>query len=311
MVWRESRLHGSHDCESVARRTSDADPGAARLRAVGSLTAVGAVCFGLIACGGSGGIGRTASVRDFRAIEVGKTRLQIAANGRSALVQVQTDPPTVCAIAYGRDRIAGINRKRPHMGGTAISRHAVLLVGLTPNTTYRFRLTATDAQGRVFQTRGLTTFTTTVTKPAALGRDIAVGAKIVAVSSQWSTAYRAANAVDGVLSTEWSSAGDGDRAFITIDLGKRRKVTGVSFRTRAMSDGSAITQTFAVVVDGGKRYGPFPAGDRRNPRTASVSFTGRRLRFEVVKSTGGNTGASEIQVYSHRGITAVRGAAGA
>jgi hypothetical protein len=289
----------------------DAERDAARPRAVGGLTAVAALCFGLVACGGSGGIGGTASVRDFRAIEVGKTRLQIAANGRSALVQVQTDPPTVCAIAYGRTASLGSIANDPSMGGTAISRHAVLLSGLTPNTIYRFRLTATDAQGRVFQTRELTTFTTTPSKPAALGRDIAVGAKIVAVSSQWSNAYRAANAVDGVLSTEWSSAGDGDRAFITIDLGKRRKITGVSFSTRVMSDGSAITQTFAVVVDGDKRYGPFPAGDRRNPRTASVSFTGRRLRFEVVKSTGGNTGASEIQVFSHRRITAPSGAAGA
>jgi hypothetical protein len=29
-----------------------------------------------------------------------------------------------------------------------------------------------------------------------------------------------------------------------------------------------------------------------------VSFTGRFLRFEVVQSTGGNTGAAEIEVFS-------------
>jgi hypothetical protein len=65
-----------------------------------------------------------------------------------------------------------------------------------------------------------------------------------------------------------------------------------------MSDGSAITRTFAVVVDGRKRFGPFPAGTRADPRVAKVSFTGRRLRFEVVRSTGGNTGAAEIEVFS-------------
>ena len=271
-----------------------------RLRALADPTLAAALCLGLAACGGSGATGAGTRVRDFRAIEVGKTRLQIAADGRSAIVQVQTDPPTVCAIAYGRTRSLGSIADDPNMGGTAISHHTVLLSGLTPSTTYRFRLTATDAQGRVFQTRQLTTFTTTPSTAAAPGGDIAVGATIVAVSSQWSDAYRAANAVDGNLSTEWASAGDGDRAFITIDLGRKRNITGVSFRTREMSNGSAITRTFAVVVDGGKRYGPFPAGNRLNPRTAAVTFTGRRLRFDVVTSTGGNTGAAEIQVFSRR-----------
>ena len=271
-----------------------------RLRAVAGLTAAAALCLGLAACGGSGATGAGTRVRDFRAIEVGKTRLQIAADGRSAVVQVQTDPPTVCAIAYGRTGSLGSIADDPSMGGTAISHHTVRLSGLTPNTTYHFRLTATDAQGKVFQSRQLTGFTTAPSTAAAHSEDIAAGATIVAASSEWSTAYRAANAVDGNLSTEWASTGDGDHAFITIDLGQRRKVSGVSFRTREMSNGSAITRTYAVVVDGGTRYGPFPAGNRLNPRTAAVNFTGRRLRFQVVQSTGGNTGAAEIQVFSRR-----------
>ena len=128
--------------------------------------------------------------------------------------------------------------------------------------------------------------------------DVAVGAKVVAVSSQYSDAYRASNAVDGNLSTEWASDGDGNRAFITIELQREYKINGVAFITREMSDGSAVTRTFAVVVDGRRRYGPFPAGNALDPRTARVSFTGRSLRFEVVRSTGGNTGAAEIEVFS-------------
>ena len=271
---------------------------AAWLRAAASLIALGALSCGIAACGSSAGPGVSERVRDFGAIELGKPRLQIAADGRSALVQLQTDPPTVCAIAYGRTASLGSIANDPSMGGTAISRHTVLLKGLVPNTTYRYRLTATDAQGRVFQTRALATFTTTASKTAALGRDIAVGAKIVAVSSQFSSEYRAANAVDDNLSTEWSSNGDGNHAFITIDLGKPTAVTGVAFRTREMSDGSAITRTFAVIVDGDRRYGPFPAGNRLDARPAAVDFTGRRLRFAIVQSTGGNTGAAEIQVFS-------------
>ena len=273
-------------------------PRAVRQLTARALAAVAALCLGLTACGGTGVTKNTTSVRDFRLIEVGKIHLQIAGDGRSAVVQVETNPPTVCAIAYGRTATLGSIADDPNMGGTAISRHTVLLGGLTPGTTYRFLLTATDAQGRVFQTRELTTFTTP-RQSAASGQDIAIGAKIVAVSSQWSNAYRAANAVDGNLSTEWASADDGDRAFIEIDLGRQRKITGISFVTREMSDGSAITRTFAVVVDGRRRYGPFPAGNRLDPHIAPVSFTGRLLRFEVVQSTGGNTGAAEIEVFSH------------
>ncbi len=272
-------------------------------RTVRSLAAAVALCLGLASCGGASagggasGTKSTASIGAFSLVEVGKTRVQVAADGRSAIVQVETNPPTVCAIAYGRTVSLGSIADDPNMGGTAISRHIVVLSGLIPGSTYRYRLTATDAKGRVFQTQKLATFTTS--RQAGLSeRDIAVGAKVVAVSSQWSNAYGGPNAVDGNLSTEWASAGDGNRAFITIDLGRPRKVTGVAFISRAMSDGSAITQTFAVIVDGRTRYGPFPAGNRLDPRVARVSFTARRLRFDVVQSTGGNTGAAEIEVFS-------------
>jgi hypothetical protein len=271
-----------------------------RPRSARLLPTLAAVSLGLGACGGAGrnaATGSTASIRSFGLVEVGKTHLQVAADGRSAVVQVQTSPPTVCAIAYGRTASLGSIADDPTMGGTAISRHVVVLSGLAPGTTYRYRLTATDAQGLVFQTSNLGTFTTP-SHPSTPGQDVAVGATVVAVSSQWSSAFRAANAVDGNLSTEWASDGDGDRAFITIDLGRPRKITGVAFITREMSDGSAITRTFAVVVDGHKRYGPFPAGNRVDLRVARVSFTARRLRFEVVESTGGNTGAAEIEVFS-------------
>jgi hypothetical protein len=264
---------------------------------VRAAAAAAALCLGVAACGATGTARHSANIGDFSLIEVGQTHLQIAADGRSAVVQVQTSPPTVCAIAYGRTSALGSIADDPDMGGTAISRHIVVLGGLAPGTTYHFLLTATDAEGRVFQTPALATFTTP-RGTSALGRDVAIGAKIVAVSSQWSSAYSAANAVDGNLSTAWASNGDGDRAFITIDLGRERKITGISFIPREMSDGSAITRTYAVVVDGRRRYGPFLAGSPVGPHIVPVSFTGRFLRFEVVRSTGGNTGAAEIEVFS-------------
>lgn len=250
----------------------------------------------LAGCGGVAGATGRAGIRPLRTVEVGKTRVHVAAGGRSATVRVTTRPATVCAVAYGRTTSLGSIADDPNMDGTAIARHTVVLGGLRPGATYYYRLTATDARGRVFQSERLATFTTP-RATAARERDVAVGAKVVAVSSQWSSAFAASNAVDGNLSRAWASNGNGDHAFITIRLRRAYNVTGVAFITRRMADGTAITRTFAV-VDGHHRYGPFPAGTPGDPRVAHVSLTGRTLRFEVVTSTGGNTGADEIEVFA-------------
>lgn len=246
--------------------------------------------------GGTAGAQGTARIHPFHQIEVGTTHLRVAADGRSAIVRVTTNPRTVCAIAYGKTPSLGSIADDPNMGGTAISRHRVALGGLAPGTTYYYRITATDARGRVFQSRHLARFTTP-RGAETRAHDVAIGARVLAVSSQWSNAYKGTNAVDGNLSMQWASNGNGDHAFITIELKRRYKISGVAFVTRRMADGTAITRTFAV-VSGHRRYGPFAAGSPRNPRIARVSFEGRVLRFEVVTSTGGNTGADEIEVFA-------------
>ena len=56
------------------------------------------------------------------------------------------------------------------------------------------------------------------------------------MSSEFGDGFAAENAVDGDLTTEWSSAGDGDEAFITIDLGRSNQITAIEFLTRSMTD---------------------------------------------------------------------------
>jgi hypothetical protein len=119
-------------------------------------------------------------------------------------------------------------------------------------------------------------------------------ATVVDVSSEFSAAFAAINAIDGNPNTEWSTRGDGDEAYIVIDLGVETAVTAIRFVTREMSDGSSITTTYTVTVDDGTVFGPFDAG-----LDPPLVFTARILRFDVESSTGGNTGAVEIEV--HRG----------
>jgi len=77
-----------------------------------------------------------------------------------------------------------------------------------------------------------------------------------------------------------------------LSLGAVVVVAAVGFLTRSMGDGIATTESFTVTVDGDTN-GPFPAG----PSPTRVSFRGQILTFEVAESTGGNTGAFEIEVY--------------
>ena len=72
----------------------------------------------------------------------------------------------------------------------------------------------------------------------------------------------------------------------------------MEFLTRSMLDGSAITETFTIIVDGGETFGPFPTGNPADPNFAAVDFTGQQIRFEVDSSTGGNVGAIEVRVFA-------------
>ncbi len=139
------------------------------------------------------------------------------------------------------------------------------------------------------------TFTTPPsTEAAAPGRNVAVDGTVVEYSSQFSDAFAASNAIDGDLGTEWSSRGDGDDAYLVVDVGRIVEVIGVGFRTREMSDGTAIANSFTVGIDG-VSYGPFPGGP--GLAQGEVSAVGRVFRFDVDTSTGGNTGAVEVEIY--------------
>lgn len=217
--------------------------------------------------------------------------------GGGAVLRVDTTIDVACAVAYGPTQDLGSLTTDTDMAGGGHSVHQPLMRNLTPGVTYWYRLAGVGPDGTLYRSE-LMQFTYTGDASEAVeppAPNVAVGATITAVSSEFSATFSAENAVDGSTSSEWSSSGDGDDAFIEIDLGKVYSVAGVGFRTRSMTDGTSVTTSFTVTVDGETTYGPFEAGPGLS--VALVEFEGRVIRFDVATSSGGNTGAIEVEVY--------------
>ena len=194
------------------------------------------------ACGGTAGGG---TVVDFTEIAASEPTFTFDPSATTGRLDLETTIPTVCAIAYGETETLGVLSTDQDMQGDGHTDHGPVLTGLKPETTYFYRLQGVGPDGTLYQSE-LLTFTTPAAQEVDAGTNLALAATVVDVSSEFSDAFAAANAIDGNPATEWSSRGDGDDAYITVDLGAERTVTGLRFVTREMSDGSSITTTYTV-----------------------------------------------------------------
>lgn len=219
------------------------------------------------------------------------------ASGTTAVLRVTTELDMACAVVFGRDESLGDGiATDADMGGGAHTDHQAVMSGLEPDTEYYYRVQGSGSDGNLYRSE-LRTFRTARADTAGTpGENVARGAAVVDVSSEFSADFPAGAAVDGDLATEWSSAGDGDDASITLDLGRPVDVVGVALRSRSMSDGSSVVETFTVTVDDGQTYGPFDAGTAFVVN--DVAVTGQVLRIDAGRTSGGNTGAAEIEVYA-------------
>jgi hypothetical protein len=213
-------------------------------------------------------------------------------------LRVNTTEEVACAVAYGPTASLGLIATDTDMAGGGHTDHQPLMRGLVPGSTYWYQVSAIAADGRLYQS-GVMTFDydADAAGPPAVeppAPNVADMASVSDVSSSFSDAYGGRNAIDGDLSTEWSSAGDGDDAYIVLDFGEDMQIEGVGFRTRSMTDGTSITTSYTVTIDG-KTYGPFDAGPGLS--VGLLDALGGVVRFDVETSTGGNTGAIEVEVY--------------
>ena len=227
---------------------------------------------------------------DFREIAIDEPMMTPDPSGTFAVLTVATSIDAICAVAYGETEALGSLATDLDMRGGGHDDHNARLTGLAPDTRYFYRLQGIGPSGRLFQSEVMEFRTPTAAEGSLSGENVAVGAVVTDVSSEFSSGFVGPMAVDGNLGSEWSSAGDGDDAYIVLDLGRVVNVVAVGFHTRSMSDGTATTERFSVTV-GGTTFGPFPAG------VADVEFSGQYVRFDVNSSTGGNTGAAEVQVF--------------
>ncbi len=233
-------------------------------------------------------------VRPMTEILDGEVSVEIDPSGTSAVLRIDTTVDVACSVVYGTSTQFGGIATDTDMAGGGHRDHQPLMTGLEPGTTVLWRVQGTAADGTIYVSE-VDQFTIPAGEGQAVRVNLSLNGTVVETSSEFNDNFAGTNAIDGSLASEWSSRGDGDDAYIVIDLGSETDVTGIGFRTREMSDGTSITETYTVTIDDGETLGPFDAG----PGLAVTDFSasGRVFRFDMETTTGGNTGAVEIEIY--------------
>ncbi|MEQ1637930.1 MAG: fibronectin type III domain-containing protein [Methylococcales bacterium] len=224
-------------------------------------------------------------------------------NSDSARITYRASTPLACSVVYGTDRQFGAVATDPNMNGGALTEHHPVMTGLKADTDYFYRLQGTAANGNLYWSE-IGSFHTPVAEAtthvnlAALSN----GARVYKVSSNFGgvsndKTWGANSAIDGSAASAWSSNGDGDNAFIEISLSNVAAIKTVEVWSRSMTDGSAKIRRFTVTVDSGQVFGPFTLASTDKAYSFDLNATTKNLRFNIVESSGGNTGLIEFGVY--------------
>eukprot|EP00238_Polyblepharides_amylifera_P012459 CAMPEP_0196582360 /NCGR_PEP_ID=MMETSP1081-20130531/38675_1 /TAXON_ID=36882 /ORGANISM="Pyramimonas amylifera, Strain CCMP720" /LENGTH=407 /DNA_ID=CAMNT_0041902901 /DNA_START=248 /DNA_END=1471 /DNA_ORIENTATION=- len=225
----------------------------------------------------------------------------------SASLSVVTTLPTISTVRFwesGKEAETARLLRKVHLEG--VTDHSLTIQALSPGVTYEGELFLVLESGSVIKST-LSSWTTPAdtNTESEFGENVALlslGATVSSRSSVHSSGYDATLAIDGMSSTQWSSSGDGNNAFLVIDLGSEIEIMGVGFWTRTMGTSAQISQ-FQVsdVTEGtsGEVLGSFSLADADQLYRFAISpaLSVRVLRFDVQESSGGNTGAISVEVY--------------
>jgi hypothetical protein len=224
----------------------------------------------------------------------------------SARIAFTSKVPTISTVAYRPNRDNGQLVRAAQTG--PVKDHTIQLLALKSNIEYHTTVFLVDERAGVYRSEPYRFQTLAENRSGAWqpdGENLALfskGGRISGVSSNWAggdndSAFGAHKAIDGDPQTEWSSNGDGNKAWIEITLARASKITGIGFWTRTMGTSAQISK-FRVVTQTGQILGVFDLPDEKQMHQFDLDdFDGQILRFEVVQSNGGNTGAKEIAVY--------------
>jgi hypothetical protein len=135
-------------------------------------------------------------------------------SGRSAVLEVDTAIDVACSVVYGTDESCGLIAVDSDMGGGAHADHQPVLGGLEPDTDYVYRLQGTAPDGTLYVSEVMSL--RTAPKPVGGPTNVALDVTVTGASSVFSDAFAAENAFDGDATTEWSSRGDGDEAWVDV-----------------------------------------------------------------------------------------------
>ncbi len=219
----------------------------------------------------------------------------------SGVVRVTTSLDVVCSVVFGTTTGYGAQATDLDMAGGGHRTHAAPMRGLEPNTEYHYRLQGTGPDGKVYVSKSMTFRTPlaeTEIRDNLAGAE--AGARVTDVSSVFgdSPSWAGEHAIDGDPTTEWSSAGDGDAAYLVVMLPEPAAIASLAIWTRTMGSTAQIL-TFQIVADGDLVLGPFEVPDASGIHefVLDTPTEAQTLQFEVLTSSGGNTGLVEFAAY--------------
>lgn len=220
-----------------------------------------------------------------------------------AILRFESSIPLACSVVYGKTTDYGLVSVDLDMAGGAHSDHGPLLNGLEPDTIYHFRLQGTAPDGTLYISEDMTFRTLEKARATEINlASLEAGARVLDVSSNFGGAgndeqWGANSAIDGSRGSAWSSNGDGDEAYIEIELAQPANLHSIEVWTRSMSNGTAQIFSFTLTTDTGQVLGPFSLEDAERAYRFNVEAVARSIRLDVIDSSGGNTGLVEFAVF--------------